>query len=252
MIERSVRRNYSLFNSKVLETEGRLKIAKQIVKVLSHYSHSKDPKSLRVLDIGCSSGIITNHLASVYGEVVGIDVDKRSIAFAKKKFAKRNLQFFIRDGAKTLFPDSSFDIIISNQVYYCFARPQDFFSEVYRLLKSGGICYLGARNKYTLWDAQYELALLSFMPRKLADFFVRSSGRSEKYDVEYRTYWQLKKLCKRFDIRRITPKGIHNPSKYGFEKVKRYEFFARLIPESFLRRIEPILPNFVWLLVKPE
>jgi len=250
MIERSVRRNYSLFNSKVLEIQGRLRIAKQIAKVLSLYSIGT--RSLKVLDIGCSSGVITNYLAGIYGNVIGIDVDERSISIAKKKFTRKNLKFFVRDGSKSLFRDRSFDIVVANQVYYCFANPGDFFKEVYRLLKPGGICYLGARNKYTLWDAQYELPLLSFMPQPMASFLVRLSGRSQEYDVEYRTYWQLKKLCTKFEIKHITPKGIHDPKKYRFEKVMKYRSLVRLIPEWLLVKIEQVMPNFVWLLVKPK
>lgn len=252
MIERSVRKNYSLFNSKVLEAQGRLKIARQIAKVLSFYTIRRNPRSLKVLDIGCSSGVISNYLAGIYGSVVGVDVDSKSIRIARKEFLGRNIRFLVRDGTKTGFADSSFDIIIANQVYYCFERPEDFFVEVYRLLKPGGVCYLGARNKYTLWDAQYELPLLSFMPKLLANYLVRKSGRSEKYDVEYRTYWQLVDLCGKFEVSHITPRGIHNPKKFGFEKAMKYEFLGRILPEPFLRLIEPILPNFIWMLSKPR
>lgn len=250
MIKRSVRVNYSLFNSKVLEKQGRLKIAEQIMKVLSIYHDKKNPKLLKALDIGCSSGIITNYLAGIYGEVVGIDVDKRSIEFAGKEFRRKNLKFFIKDGSRTGFPNSLFDVIIANQVYYCFENPEKFFDEVYRLLVPGGVCYLGARNKYTIWDAQYELPLLSFMPKKLADFLVNLTGRSEKYDVEYRTYWELVRLCRKFRIEHITPKGIHNPKKYEFAKVRKYESITKLIPESIVAAVEPILSNFVWILIK--
>lgn len=252
MVKKSVFHNYSIFNPEILEEEGRLDIARQISRVLSFYLGGKDTKYLTLLDIGCSSGVISNYFSKMYGKVVAIDVDNTAVDYAKRKFRRRNLEFLIKDGSRTHFPDSSFDVVVANQVYYCFKNPQRFFNEVYRVLKPGGICFLGARNKYTLWDPQYHLPLLALMPKKVADFFVKVMGRSEKFDVQYRTYWQLEKMCRRFSIEKVTPKAIHNCRKYGFKKFENFGFFFSLFPESVWVKGEPLLPNFVWVLEKPE
>lgn len=248
---KSIHKNYAVFNDEVLDVKGRTMIARQIIKVISIYRNNViKPSSMKLLDIGCSSGIITGYLSKEYGQVVGIDVDEESINSAKSKFQNKNLNFLVKDGSKTGFADSSFDVIIANQIYYCFLKPKDFFDEVHRLLKPGGICYFGGRNKYTLWDAQYKLPLLSVMPRNLSDFIVKITGRSEKFEAEYKTYWQLEKMCNKFIVEKITPKAIHNYKKYGFEKFKKYRLLFSLIPEFAWAILEPILPNFVWILKK--
>ena len=88
------------------------------------------------------------------------------------------------------------------------------------------------------------------MPRNLSDFMVKTTGRSEKFEAEYRTYWQLEKMCNKFIVEKITPKAIHNYKKFGFEKFKKYRLLFSSIPEFVWAILEPILPNFVWILKK--
>jgi 2-polyprenyl-3-methyl-5-hydroxy-6-metoxy-1,4-benzoquinol methylase len=241
---------YSTFNPVVLEQKGRMRQARQILNVLKIYLRGKNLKELRVLDVGSSSGIITNHLSNYFGKVYGIDVDKKSIALARRQFKKRNLDFKVMDATKTKFANNSFDIVICNQVYECLDSPEKLMAEIYRVLKNGGVCFFGAINKYTFWDSQYHLPLLVFMPKSLADWFVRVTKRADSFINFYRSYWQLRKLCKKFKIIRYTPKIINNPAKYDFRKLTRFQGVFRLFPVSFWEKVEPILPNFIWLLEK--
>ena len=78
------------------DSQGREKKAKTIVAVLSDYLRS-DLKPFSVLDIGSSTGIIANYLSKYFGKVVGIDIDKNAIAYAKNNFKKENLAFYISD-----------------------------------------------------------------------------------------------------------------------------------------------------------
>src|SRR5689334_19247025 len=45
----------------------------------------RDPKSLRVLEIGCGAGRMTKHLANLFGEVVGVDVSGEMVGQAKER-----------------------------------------------------------------------------------------------------------------------------------------------------------------------
>lgn len=235
----SVSQNYSTFNPAVLERERRLEKAARIISILKKELNNKS--SQRVLDVGCSSGIITNELSKHFSSVLGIDVDRQAINDARGKFKGSNLKFEERDATKTGCKESSFDIIVANQIYYCFPRPETFFKEMYRVLKPGGILFLGARNKYTLWDAQYHLPLLAFMPKKLADVVVRMFGRSDKFDAQYRSFWELRKLVKMFLFKSYSSKIVQNDHK-----------IAKLVPEIILNLLEPIYPNFIWILKKKE
>lgn len=246
----SVFREYSTFNPVVLEKRGRLKIAKQIFNVLESRLKNKKLKSLNVLDIGCSSGIISDYLSHYFGHVEAIDNDSESIAIAKKNYRGKNVHFRAGDAGRTGYSNESFDIIIANQIYYCFEEPRKFMTEVVRILRRGGIVFFGARNKYTLWDAQYHLPLLAFLPKFLADFMVRFFGRSDKFNAKYMNYWELGKLVDDFEVERLTPKILKNPNYYGFKDIAKISWLTRLFPISFWSFAEPILPNFIWILRK--
>jgi 2-polyprenyl-3-methyl-5-hydroxy-6-metoxy-1,4-benzoquinol methylase len=114
---RGYQRNFSkIFPAAMSDSQGREKKAKTMVAVLSDYLRS-DLKSFSVLDIGSSTGIIANYLSKYFGKVVGIDIDKNAIEYAKNNFKKDNLQFAISDSMNMDYPDNSFDVVICAHVY---------------------------------------------------------------------------------------------------------------------------------------
>lgn len=241
---------YSTFNPVVLEQKGRIRQARQILTVLKFHLRGRNLKELKVLDVGSSSGIITDYLSDYFGKVYGIDIDKKAIALANLQFKKGNLGFEVMDATRTRFANNFFDIVICNQVYECLGSPEKLMAEIYRVLKKKGVCFFGAINKYTFWDSQYHLPLLVFMPKRLADWLVRITKRADSFIIFYRSYWQLRKVCNIFKIVRYTPKIINNPVKYDFKKLVRFQTVLRLFPVSFWEKVEPVLPNFIWLLEK--
>ena len=70
----------------------------------------------RILDIGCGSGVPTIELAKLTdGEVIGIDIDQKSLDRLREKIEKEGLSHRVKAIKCTLldirFPDNSFDII---------------------------------------------------------------------------------------------------------------------------------------------
>lgn len=240
MARGSVSQNYSSFNPLILEEEKRLLKATRIISILKK---EFDPiaKNVKVLDVGCSSGVITNELANEFSYVVGIDNDLSAIQMAQTKFDRKNLKFEKMSAIYTKYESNYFDLIVANQVYYCFKKPEDFFREMYRIMKPGGKMFLGARNKYTVWDAQYHLPLLAFMPKRLASLVVKKFGNSQKFDAQYRSYWELKRLTDMFLFKTYSPVIIR-----GYHKL------LESIPEVVFKFLEPLYPNFIWILTKPK
>jgi ubiquinone/menaquinone biosynthesis C-methylase UbiE len=70
----------------------------------------------RILDIGCGTGVPTIELAKLSdGEIIGIDIDQKSLDRLNKKIEKEGLSNRVKAIKCTLldikFPDNSFDII---------------------------------------------------------------------------------------------------------------------------------------------
>lgn len=85
---------------------------------------AKFPKPRSLLDVGCDNGILTCFYASLYpeAEVVGVDKCKQGIACALELAGRlhlRNVRFEVRDlqNLKGVFPDQSFDLIVSTTVF---------------------------------------------------------------------------------------------------------------------------------------
>ena len=47
----------------------------------------KDPKQMRVLEIGCGAGRVTRALASVFGEVYAVDISGEMVRHARAALA---------------------------------------------------------------------------------------------------------------------------------------------------------------------
>jgi ubiquinone/menaquinone biosynthesis C-methylase UbiE len=93
-----------------------------------------EKKQRRILDVGCGTGIMLGYLAR-YGQVEGIDISPKAIAFCRARGFK-NVR--LGDAQKLPFPDSSFDIITAFDTLEHLRDDRMALKEFYRLLRPGG------------------------------------------------------------------------------------------------------------------
>lgn len=229
----------------ILDEKERLKKAKQIVGVLR--GHLGKTENLKCLDIGCSTGVISNHLTKYFKSVDGIDVDESAIVKATGSYGRKNLVFRKMSAEDLKFRDSTYDVVIANQLYEFVDSPEKTFSEIHRVIKKGGVCFFGARNKFALMEAQYKIPFLSFLPKVVADAVIVILGRGRKFVGRYKDYWQLRRLVRKFEIHDYTISILKDPERYSFNSLARYKNLARALPLGLLT---PLLPNYIWILVK--
>ena len=82
---------FSTLSPSILDREDRLRVGRQILAVLEHHLGAGGLVGRRVLDIGCSSGIITGLIASAAGPTVGIDVDEPALYAPVPRCTRRTL-----------------------------------------------------------------------------------------------------------------------------------------------------------------
>jgi SAM-dependent methyltransferase len=88
--------------------------AGRILPLLSALARDR-PDGLRLLDVGCGRGWLTN-LASSYGECVGVDPVREVVEFARKRFP--GLRFEVGTPADLVAAGegSSYDVVIASEV----------------------------------------------------------------------------------------------------------------------------------------
>lgn len=172
---------------------------------------------LRVLDVGCSTGIMTNHIAKRFKLTVGADIDVEALRYASgRKTDKGGLSSFLASDAMSIpFRDRAFDLVICAHVYEHVPSARRMMSEIHRVLKPGGLCFFSAGNRLSLMEPHYRLPLLSVMPRAAANWFLRGLGRGDHYYEKHLTYWGLKKLVSGFQVIDYTRRIIDNPDRFS-------------------------------------
>jgi len=104
----------------------------------------KDPKAV-ALDVGCGDGQKTALFKEKIGsnQIIGIDGISDRLSIAKY----RGVKIVYADlEKKWLFPNESFDVVVSNQVIEHVIDIDHFIEEIYRILKPGGYCIISTEN----------------------------------------------------------------------------------------------------------
>ncbi len=78
---------------------GQCEVDEQILPDMENVCQGKDPKAMRVLEIGCGAGRVTRALSLVFGEVHAVDVSGEMIRQARRALADRpNVHLYKNNG----------------------------------------------------------------------------------------------------------------------------------------------------------
>lgn len=224
--------------------------ALKIIKVLD--DHCDDISSLSLLDISCSTGIISRLFAGHFAKVTGIDIDGEAVAYARTHNDVENLDFHVMDALDTTFPSNSFDVIVCNQMYEHVPDAKQMLAEIRRLLVPGGVCYFGATNRLKVIETHYgRLPFLSYLPKKLANLYLRVLGKGDYYYENLYTYWTLKKLCGDFRIVDYTTSVVRNPDRFAASDMVENGSTQQKLALLMLSVAYWLSPGYIWLLEKP-
>jgi len=247
---RKYQHNFSeMLSEQMYDHQGREQKARTMVAVLSDFLKA-DLGLLSVLDVGASTGIIANFLAAKFNRVIGIDIDESAIRYAHQHFQKDNLKFFKDDSMQMNFPQESFDVVICSQVYEHVPDAGRLMSEIFRVLKHGGVCYFAAGNRLNVMEHHYQLPFLSIIPRPIAHIYLRAFGKGKFYYEKHLTYWALKKLVCRFQIIDYTKKIIQQPEHFEAEYMLRPHSRKAKLARLIVNRYYWLCPTYIWLLKK--
>ena len=124
---------------------GEATLNQEIKNDLINICQGKDPKAMRVLEIGCGAGRVTRALSNFFGEVHGVDVSGEMIAQARRALAGQPNAFVYQNNGTDLsvIPDAQpFDFAFSTIVFQHIPSREvieNYVREVNRLLRPGAL-----------------------------------------------------------------------------------------------------------------
>ena len=112
----------------------------------------KDPKAfkgLRLLDIGCGGGLLSEPMARLGADVMGADASETNIEIAKIHAAQSGLEIDYRAETSEALEAAGekFDIILNMEVVEHVADVNLFMSSCARMVKPGGLMFCATINR---------------------------------------------------------------------------------------------------------
>ncbi|MBI2039472.1 class I SAM-dependent methyltransferase [Candidatus Microgenomates bacterium] len=241
---------YSQLFPPVLAENGK-RVANQIMACLRFVAPKHNFAPCKLLDVGSSNGRTTVFLSSFVRKAIGVDVDESAISWGKKNYHNKKLRLYVFDGKSIHYPDQTFDLVIFRLSYWYAEDQEKLVSEIFRVLKKGGLVFFEGHNKLYPFDTDYKLPFLPYLPSSWAKLYINMFSNKPYFARRYKTYWGLKQLFSSFQITPLTPNIIKNPKAFQFKKLYNLAWIGKVFPLWLLRFLEPLSYDLIWVLRKP-
>jgi len=125
-------------------------ITQQIAAEFERDLTARDPfAGLRLLDIGCGGGLLSEPMARLGATVVGADAAERNIPVARVHAEQSGLEIDYRHTSAEALADAGerFDVVLNMEVVEHVADPRAFLTACQTLLKPGGLMICSTLNR---------------------------------------------------------------------------------------------------------
>ena len=173
-------------------------IKENIIKTFK-ISQKKTPlKNLRILDIGCGGGLLSEPMSRLGAEVTAIDASEKNITVAKLHSKKNNLKInYICTSPEKLKIKNKFDVILNMEIVEHVENVNFFLRSCSKLLKKNGIMFVATLNKtlksyvFAIVGAEYILRWLPIgthewekflTPEELTSILKKNNFKVDKID----------------------------------------------------------------------
>ncbi len=142
-------------------------IKNNIIKDFNTSSSNQPLKNISILDIGCGGGLLSEPLAKLGANVVGIDASKKNIDIAKHhlKKSKLNIEYYPTSPENFSYK-KKFDVILNMEIVEHVESISEFIKQSSKFLKNDGIMFIATLNQtlksyiFAIIGAEYVLRWL--------------------------------------------------------------------------------------------
>ena len=123
-------------------------IKENIIKTFKLNQNKTPLKSIKILDIGCGGGLLSEPISRLGAEVTAIDASKKNIEVAKIHSKKSNLNIRYLNKSPEQFDEyEKFDIILNLEIVEHVEDVNLYLESCNKLLKKGGIMFTATLNR---------------------------------------------------------------------------------------------------------
>ena len=142
-------------------------IKDNIMKDFNIKSSNKPFRNIKILDIGCGGGLLSEPMCRLGANIVGIDASKKNIDIAKFHAKTNGLKIDYKVASpERLKTKMKFDVILNMEIVEHVEDINFFIKESSKLLKKNGIMFIATLNKtlksyvFAIVGAEYVLRWL--------------------------------------------------------------------------------------------
>ena len=132
----------------LLRAESRLRNPWVAERIRAHFAGRSDP--VRILDVGCGGGFLSNHLSKEGFAVDGLDMSADSLAVATRHDPTRNVRYVRGDALALPFANESFDVVCAMDFLEHVEAPAHVVAEAARVLHPRGLFFFHTFNRNLL------------------------------------------------------------------------------------------------------
>ena len=142
-------------------------IKNNIINTFKLKNKKKPLNKIKILDIGCGGGLLSEPMRRLGAEVVGIDASQKNINVAKIHAKKNNLDIkYYCNSPENFEIKTKFDVILNMEIIEHVEDVDHFLKSSSNLLKKNGIMFIATLNKtlksylFAIVGAEYVLRWL--------------------------------------------------------------------------------------------
>ena len=124
-------------------------IKENIIKSFNIIQKNKTPlKNIKILDVGCGGGLLSEPMCRLGADVTGIDASKKNINVAKIHAKKNKLKIrYLCASPEKMKINNKIDVILNMEIVEHVEDIQFFLESCSKLLKKNGLMFIATINK---------------------------------------------------------------------------------------------------------
>jgi len=156
-------------------------------------------KKLKILDIGCGGGFLSNYLSELGHQVIGLDLSPSSLETARAYDSTKNVNYMLGNATNLPFNDEEFDVAFAMDVLEHVENPSVVIKEATRVIGKNGAFFFHTFNRNPL---SYIVAI------KLLEWFCPNTPKNMHIYRLFIRPDELADTCKSVGLKNVEMTGI--------------------------------------------